>query len=59
MICISLAARHQAAFAEDDPALAEDVAEEGPAETTQKVDFDDKMGAKVIISLISIYLSIS
>ncbi|KAG6440758.1 hypothetical protein O3G_MSEX001532 [Manduca sexta] len=39
------AARHQAAFLEEEPVEAEEVDEETPG-TSQKVDFEDRMGAK-------------
>ncbi|CAK1585660.1 unnamed protein product [Parnassius mnemosyne] len=39
------AARHQAALIEEEPGAAEDIEEEGIPEA-QKIEFDDKMGAK-------------
>lgn len=44
-VCVFTAARHQAAF-EEEPDVADEAEEENAAET-QKVDFEDKMGAKV------------
>ncbi|XP_060801579.1 DDRGK domain-containing protein 1, partial [Amyelois transitella] len=40
------AARHQAALVEEDPDLVEEAEEDAIPETTQKVDFEDRMGAK-------------
>lgn len=41
-----IAARNQAAFEEEEPGVAEEADEEG-GQDGQKLDFDDKMGAKV------------
>lgn len=41
-----VAARHQAAALEEEPDVVDEVEEDNPTET-QKVEFDDKMGAKV------------
>lgn len=41
-----LAARNQAALIEEEPDIVEEVDDED-VQDTQKVEFDDKMGAKV------------
>lgn len=52
-----LAVRNQAAI-EEEPAILEDADDDAPVEAKDKVEFDDKMGAKVniISSLYSCYI---
>lgn len=45
--CHCLAARHQGDVLEEEPGAANEAEEENVAEAGQRVEFDDKMGAKV------------